>query len=107
MLRVCVNASPQTTDADDALIEPLQHRTEAVRRIIAPINTDLPVVTPRRIAGCVVMERFDVVDVFPLTKVYLAEQPLRYHIADEHIGTGIAGVFCHRVFGGGVPDSVH
>ena len=73
MLRVCVNASPQTTDANDAFIEPLKHRTEAMRRIITPINTDLPVVTPRRIARRIVMERFDVVDVFPLTKVELAE----------------------------------
>ena len=44
-----------------------------MRRIITPINTDLPVVTPRRIARRIVMERFDVVDVFPLTKVELAE----------------------------------
>ena len=44
-------------------------------RIITPINAYLPVVTPRRGATCIVMERFDVMEVLSSPKYTSPNNP--------------------------------
>ncbi len=97
VLGIGASAGSRAADGDDPVVEPLQQRAQAVRRVRHPVAADLPVVPPGAPAVGGGVPRLHLVDVLALAVVELAEDARGGHRAHDEVRAGVAVVLRHPV----------
>ena len=66
-------------------------------RIVTPVYADLPIVPPSWIAAAVMMQHFDIMEIFAFSKVDVSEQAVADHVSDQHTRPRITLVLRHHI----------